>query len=256
MIADREHESTRIEAFSDAMFAFAATLLVVSLEVPRDFDDLLTNLRGFIPFALSFAALYFIWVAHTNVFRRYALGDTYTIVLNGILLFTVLFYVYPLKFMATAIVANFTGNAGSVIHVDQLSTLFMVYGLGWTLVFLMIALLYRHAYKSRPQLNLDALSAYDAQTHSRHYIAFASVGVLSIILAWLGVGVRFGIPGFIYAIVGVLAAVNGSSRRKAREVLERVGTGEFTIPDNVTTPSSPAPVVATSNIHVVKGNNG
>jgi uncharacterized membrane protein len=255
MIAEREHESTRIEAFSDAMFAFAATLLVVSLEVPRDFNDLLTNLRGFIPFALSFAALYFIWVAHTNVFRRYALGDTYTIVLNGILLFTVLFYVYPLKFMASAIVAMFTGNSGVVIQADQVGTLFIVYGLGWTLVFLLIALLYRHAYKSRPQLNLDALAAYDAQTRSRHYLAFASVGVLSIILASLGIGVRYGIPGFIYAIVGVLAAVNGSSRRKAREVLERVGTGEFTIPDNVTTPSSPAPVITTA-IHVVKGNNG
>src|SRR6476619_5147325 len=105
MIAEREHESTRIEAFTDAMFAFAATLLVVSLEVPRDFGELLHNLRGFVPFALSFSALYFIWVAHTNVFRRYALGDTYTVIINGILLFTVLFYVYPLKFMATAIVA-------------------------------------------------------------------------------------------------------------------------------------------------------
>jgi uncharacterized membrane protein len=256
MIAEREHESTRIEAFSDAMFAFAATLLVVNLEVPRDFNDLLTNLRGFIPFALSFAALYFIWVAHTNVFRRYALGDSYTIVLNGILLFTVLFYVYPLKFIASAIVAMFTGNPGVAVRADEVGTLFMVYGLGWTLVFLLIALLYRHAYKSRTQLNIDALSAFDAQTHSRHYVAFASVGVLSIILAWLGIGVRFGIPGFVYAIVGVLAAVNGSSRRRAREVLERVGTGEFTIPDNVTTPSSPAPIVAASNIHVVKGSNG
>ena len=92
MIVKREHESTRIEAFSDAMFAFAATLLVVSLEVPREFSDLVTNLRGFAPFALSFAPLYFIWVAHTNVFRRYGLGDTYTLIVNGLPLFTVLFY--------------------------------------------------------------------------------------------------------------------------------------------------------------------
>jgi uncharacterized membrane protein len=244
MIAERVHESTRIEAFTDAMFAFAATLLVVSLEVPRDFDELLVNLRGFIPFALSFSALYFIWVAHTNVFRRYALGDSYTIILNGILLFTVFFYVYPLKFMANAIVAMFTGHAGVVIRGDQLGTLFVIYGIGWTLVFLMIALLYRHAYKSRPALGIDALAAYDAQTHSRHYLSFALVGVVSILIAWLGIGVRYGVPGFVYALVGPLAAINGSSRRKNREVLERVGTGEFTIPQNVTTPSSPAPIVA------------
>ena len=243
MIAEREHESTRIEAFTDAMFAFAATLLVVSLEVPRDFNELLHNLRGFVPFALSFSSLYFIWVAHTNVFRRYALGDTPTIILNGILLFTVLFYVYPLKFMANAIVANFTGDASLVIRADQLNLLFIVYGLGWTMVFLMIALLYRHAYKTRPQLGIDALSAYDAQTHSRHYLGFAAVGIVSVILAFLDVGVRYGVPGFIYALVGPISAINGSTRRKAREVLERVGTGEFTIPQSVTTPSSPAPMV-------------
>ena len=247
MIAEREHESTRIEAFTDAMFAFAATLLVVSLEVPRDFDELLVNLRGFVPFALSFAALYFIWVAHTNVFRRYALGDSYTIVVNGLLLFTVLFYVYPLKFMSNAIVAMFTGGSGIEIRGEQLYLLFMVYGIGWALVFFLIALLYRHAYKSRPQLGIDALAAYDAQTHSRHYMAFASVGVLSALLAWLGIGVRYGVPGFIYGVVGPLAAINGSSRRKAREILERVGTGEFTIPQSVTTPSSPAPIVAVTD---------
>ena len=244
MIAEREHESTRIEAFTDAMFAFAATLLVVSLEVPRDFTDLLANLRGFVPFALSFSALYFIWVAHTNVFRRYALGDSHTLILNGILLFTVLFYVYPLKFMANSIVAMFTGQAGVVIRADQLSQLFIVCGIGWTMVFLMIALLYRHAYKTRPQLGINALSAYDAQTHSRHYLSFALVGVVSILLAFFDIGVHYGVPGFSYAIVGVLAAWNGSSRRKAREVLERVGTGEFTIPQSVTTPSSPVPVIA------------
>ena len=251
MIAEREHAVTRIEAFSDAMFAFAATLLVVSLEVPHDFDGLLANLRGFVPFALSFSALYFIWIAHTNLFRRYALGDAYTIILNGLLLFTVLFYVYPLKFMATAIVANFTNNAGVVISVGQLDVLFIVYGFGWTLVFLTIALLYRHAYKSRPQLGIDAVAAYDAQTRSRHYLGFALVGVASIVLAWLGIGVRLGIPGFIYVTVGILAAINGSSRRKGREILERVGTGEFVIPESVTTPASPAPAVTITDAPTV-----
>ncbi|HZK78435.1 MAG TPA: TMEM175 family protein [Gemmatimonadaceae bacterium] len=249
MIAEREHESTRIEAFSDAMFAFAATLLVVSLEVPRDFGELLHNLRGFVPFAFSFSALYFIWVAHTNMFRRYALGDTYTVILNGILLFTVLFYVYPLKFMANVIVSMWTGRSGIELHGQQVNLLFIVYGLGWTLVFLMIALLYRHAYKTRPQLGIDALAAYDAQTHSRHYLGFVIVGILSVVLAFFDVGIRYGVPGFVYALVGPFSAINGSARRKAREVLQRVGTGEVKIPPSVTTPSSPAPPVTITGAH-------
>ena len=234
MIAAREHESTRIEAFTDAMFAFAATLLVVSLEVPRDFSELQHNLRGFVPFALSFSALYFIWVAHTNVFRRYALGDTYTLIVNGLLLFTVLFYVYPLKFMATAVVAMFGGNSDVILHADQIGTLFIVYGLGWTMVFLMIALLSRHEYKGRTALHIDAIAAYDAHTHSNHYFGFAAVGVISVLLAWLGIGVRYGLPGFVYALLGPLSAINGSTRRKKREVVTRVGTGDFdVVPDAV-----------------------
>jgi uncharacterized membrane protein len=218
MIVKREHESTRIEAFSDAMFAFAATLLVVSLEVPREFSDLMANLRGFAPFALSFAALYFIWVAHTNVFRRYPLGDTYALIVNGVLLFTVLFYVYPLKFTATAIVGMFTSSDVGLTS-DQVGSLFTVYGIGWTVVFACVALLYRHANVIRDRLGLTAVESYDAITHSRHYAGFALTGVISIILAVLGIGVRIGLPGLAYVIVGVFAMINGSQRRKERNRL-------------------------------------
>jgi hypothetical protein len=39
----RGGEISRIEGFSDAVFAFAVTLLVVSLEVPETFSELLTS---------------------------------------------------------------------------------------------------------------------------------------------------------------------------------------------------------------------
>ena len=37
-MAGRHHEVTRLEGFSDAVFGFALTLLVVSLEVPNSFE--------------------------------------------------------------------------------------------------------------------------------------------------------------------------------------------------------------------------
>ncbi len=61
LLPARRHEISRLEAFSDAVFAFALTLLVVSLDVPKSYDDLMTLMAGFVPFAASFALLTWIW---------------------------------------------------------------------------------------------------------------------------------------------------------------------------------------------------
>ena len=56
-------------------------------------------MREFPAFAICFALLFQVWWRHFNFFRRYGLEDGTTITLTGILLFVMLFYVYPLKFV-------------------------------------------------------------------------------------------------------------------------------------------------------------
>ncbi|HEU4389697.1 MAG TPA: TMEM175 family protein [Blastocatellia bacterium] len=106
----RGGEITRIEGLSDAVFAFAVTLLIVSLEVPKNFDELLEGMRGFGAFAVCFALLMSIWYEQYLFFRRYNLQDTYTVILNLILIFVALFYVYPLKFLFGFLIGKWMGG--------------------------------------------------------------------------------------------------------------------------------------------------
>ena len=103
-MAATEHDVTRIEAFSDAVFGFAITLLVVSLAVPNSFDELLQVMKGLPVFAVTFAILLMMWQEHHNLFKRFPSSDGVTIWLNGALLFVVLSYIYPLKFLFSGIV--------------------------------------------------------------------------------------------------------------------------------------------------------
>ncbi|HEY6067039.1 MAG TPA: TMEM175 family protein, partial [Thermoanaerobaculia bacterium] len=149
----RGREVSRLEGFTDAVFAFAVTLLVVSLEVPRTYDELMNVMRGFPAFAVCFAVLVSIWHEHYVYFRRYGLNDGTIVWLNAALLFVVLFYVYPLKFLFTLVInqllLRIPASGAAAIDAGQARTLFIVYGGGVIAVFGMLALLYAHALQRR-----------------------------------------------------------------------------------------------------------
>src|SRR4029079_16223092 len=97
------------------------------------------DLKGFAAFALSFAALILIRAVHNAFFRRYGLQDRTTIVLTACLLFGVLFYVYPLKFIVEGIAQSVfhlgTGRI-AVSTLGELAMLFVLYSGGFVALFL------------------------------------------------------------------------------------------------------------------------
>ena len=148
----RYREVSRLEGFSDAVFGFALTLLVVSLETPNDFAALKNMVYGFLPFALMFAMVCWIWYEHNVFFRRYGLQDPWTVFLNAVLLFVVLFYVYPLRFLTTALVGLVGGMPeGTYASFDDMdgSLLMTLYSTGVLVIFGAFLLLYRHAWQQR-----------------------------------------------------------------------------------------------------------
>ena len=213
------HAAFRLEAFSDAVFAFAATLLVVALEVPESFEELEHVMVGFVPFSLSFLALILIWSVHRRLFQRFPMGDRTTVALNSGLLFVVLFYVYPLKFLTRAIASMFVGpEQGSRIEsFGNLARLFIWYGVGFAAIFLLVALLYRHGARRAPALGYGEAAIDEAHFLTRHYLLFVAVAALSVAMAATGFGLRAAAPGWIYGLLGPLCGIHGAwSGRRAR----------------------------------------
>jgi hypothetical protein len=189
MLLRRRHDISRLEAFSDAVFAFALTLLVVALEVPKSYDELMKLMGGFLSFACCFAVLVWIWYEHNIFFRRYGLQDPYTVLLNGGLLFVVLFYVYPLKFMFDSWFARFTTWPHKEIvpmSLAQLSSASVIYGLGFFLLFVMFGLLYLHAYGRRKELGLNPMEVFDTRMFLGQHMVSAAVGLVAVGIAFFG----------------------------------------------------------------------
>jgi uncharacterized membrane protein len=222
MLPKRRHDISRLEAFSDAVFAFALTLLVVALDVPKSYDELMTLMGGFVPFAASFALLTWIWYEHNVFFRKYGLQDPLTTTLNAVLLFVVLFYVYPLKFLFTAAFSFFIPALGLklALRPEQLARIFAIYGAGFVVLFTMFALLYLQAYRRRRELHLTPLDEFDVRQSIGEHLVSAGVGLLAIAVA-LFTPMPFPVlSGFTYFLMGpahwTFGVVSGR-RRKALE---------------------------------------
>lgn len=216
----------RIEGLADAVFGFALTLLVVSLEVPNSFDELLATMRGFFAFAISGWLLYAVWCDHYMFFRRYGLQDNVTMHLSAVLLFVVLFYVYPLKFLFTALIDELLGISTQVgsspgdvvetIRAGQWPLLVVLFSTGFVVVQLVFFLLYWRAYSLREMLELDTYEASITRQELQGYLLLAGVGLASIAIALLGGEEATTWAGWVYLLSWPLMTIHGHIMARRR----------------------------------------
>lgn len=218
----RGHEVRRIEAFSDAVFAFAVTLLIVSLEVPKNFEELMFTISGFFAFGASFTILMFIWYEQNIFFRRYGLDDLKTVVLNCILIFLVLFYVYPLKFLFTLMLGSQTfvnGHAPLVITDTDNVKLMVLYGIGFISIYLLFCFMYRHALQKATELELTPSEIFDTKTKLYKNFIFIAIGLTSIFVSLLIPAAKSGLGGTVYILIGPALSIFFSYRGKRKRTL-------------------------------------
>jgi uncharacterized membrane protein len=101
----------RCEAFSDGIFAIAATLLVLELRLPHAnvegslWDALVAIWPSYLAFALSFFVILVTWVSHHDLMRFVGGTSRPFLIANGF----VLFYVAYVPFPTAVLAANLAG---------------------------------------------------------------------------------------------------------------------------------------------------
>lgn len=232
---ERGHNVTRLEAFVDASFAFAVTLLVISLDgMPGSIDDLLDALKKIPAFAVSFALLTYFWFAHHTWSRRYGLDNRASILLSLLLVFLVLVWVYPLRVLFGTAFGWFTHLAlplgwqipftFKIDGIGDLKVMYLVYGLAWSSLGIVVAFLYRQGWKRRVELDLSFEERLATRAEIARWLWVPVTGGISIGSAYLlSPGVPdwlAGVPGMSYASMALTDVVVKISARRWKPRIE------------------------------------
>jgi len=218
----RGDQVSRVEAITDATFGFAIAMLAVSSGVPTNYKELVDTMRGLPSFGACLLILGAIWYEHHRFSRRYGLETKKSHVLTLILVFLVLAYVYPLKFISLIFVNSVLGvdRAHSVtIVAADIKWVFVIYGVGFIAVNTVLALLYLHAYQLREELELNAREILETRFSIIDQVAGTLAPLTSIVIAQSVATKQVGFAGYAYFLAGVSAFAVAMFRRSARRKL-------------------------------------
>ena len=228
----RGEQVTRLEAFVDAAFAFAVTLLVISLDaIPGSIPELMLALKGVPAFALSFSLIGMFWHAHVRWSRRYGLDDLPSVLLSMLLVFLILVYVYPLKVLFStfwsAVTSGWIPWTVEVSAYAEILQMFIVYGVAFSTLSMCMWALYWRAGRLHEALRLSREERAKTAGEQAVWALAALAGAASIVVAllmppdppmWAG-----GTPMMVYFILCFSGLAAGAIESRTRH---RVGGSE------------------------------
>lgn len=191
-------ESTaRIDAFTDAAFAFAVSLLVIGgARAPEDINSLFISLADIPAFAVGFAIMSLFWMGHVRWRRlRGPSVDFLPVMLTLFLVFLTLVYVQPLRAMSAATGLWLTGH-GSGFR-GGLSDLFAVYGTGFVLMSLTMVALFWEALR-KP--SLTGVERAELTGERGVWLINTATGLVSVLVSLTPFGVW---AAMVYASLGI-----------------------------------------------------
>ena len=174
------NDNSRLEAFSDGVFAIALTLLIIDIKLPSSdrihtSSDLWMALLHIIPsvatFILSFTIILITWVNHHAGFKLISTSSSSFIYANGFLLLTVVFLPFP------------TGLLGEYLLTDSAAPAVIVYNSVLALQAIGWILLLHAALRNKLAKNETAIQSM-RQNLMFGYIALAIYSTFAIIACW------------------------------------------------------------------------
>jgi TMEM175 potassium channel family protein len=171
--AGRLLPSSRLEAFSDGVFAIAITLLVLELHVPNGHQQLVQALGHewprYVGYLVSFAFIGGVWIAHSNMTRFIKAADPTLMRLNLTLLLFVSVLPFTTAIVATHLFATFLPlSRDTVFHpgtpAERVAV--VLFGLNLTLAAFMVYRVIRYAART-PGMAADDVAEEELQAFSR-----------------------------------------------------------------------------------------
>jgi uncharacterized membrane protein len=167
---DRLLPTSRLEAFSDGVFAIAITLLVLELHVPTGHEALVKGLEHewprYLGYFVSFAFIGGVWVAHSTLTRFIKAADSDLMRLNLLLLLFVSFLPFTTAIAATHLFASNLSLHEITVSSSTERVAVVVFGLNLTLAALMVYLMLRHAGRT-PGLAAGDVAEEELQAFAR-----------------------------------------------------------------------------------------
>jgi len=178
-----ETETTRIEAFSDGMFAIAITLLILEVKVPaaeqgRLAAALLRQWPSYLAFCLSFFYIGIMWMNHHRMFTHIRRSNDTLLVLNLLLLLGVTAVPFP-----TAVLAAHLGT-------PEQRTAALLYNGVYIVIAVFFNVLWRYAVSHHL---LDKSLTASAAMISRQYAFGPIIYLICFVLAWVDVRISLGL---------------------------------------------------------------
>ena len=217
----RGENMTRVETFVDAAFAFALTMLVISLdEIPKSPTELLVASRDLPAFLASGLQVGFIWHQHSQWSRRFGLQDKATTFLSLALVMLVLVFIYPLKLVFMGLFAwlsdGYLSPGLGSMSLQDLTDLFVYFAIGFVCLAGIFIGFYRNTLKHADYLHLTPFEAHECHTEIGAWTILLLVAILSGILAKTLPGSWAIAAGFTYILLSILQTFYYRKRGLAR----------------------------------------